>query len=96
MKLSISQPSDLYEQEADRVAHAVMHQEQQSNGGSSHAQAISRQMPEEDKDKLQGKYRDDDIRRQMEEDKDQLQGKYLPEQVRRQVKEEDEKKVLGT
>jgi hypothetical protein len=96
MKLSISQPSDLYEQEADRVAHAVMHQEQQSNGGSSHAQAISRQMPEEDKDKLQGKYRDDEIRRQMEEDKDQLQGKYLPEQVRRQVKEEDEKKVLGT
>jgi len=93
MKLTVSQPDDLYEQEADRVSHALMHQEQQSNAGSSQAQAINRRMPEEDKDKLQGKYRDDEIRRQMEEDKDKLQGKYLDDQLRRQVKEEEEKKL---
>ena len=93
MKLSVSQPGDQYEQEADRVASAVMHQEQQGSAGSSQLQSINRQMPEEDKDKLQGKYRDDKIRRQMEEDKDKLQGKYVDDQVRRQVKEEEEKKI---
>jgi Domain of unknown function (DUF4157) len=93
MKLSVSQPGDQYEQEADRVANTVMHQEQQGSAGSSQLQSINRQMPEEDKDKLQGKYRDDKIRRQMEEDKDKLQGKYLDDQVRRQVKEEEEKKI---
>jgi hypothetical protein len=69
MKLSVSQPGDQYEQEADRVANAVMHQEQQGSPGSSQAQSIHRQMPEEE-EKLQGKYRDDKIRRQMEEEKE--------------------------
>jgi len=55
MKLSVSQPGDQYEQEADRIASAVMHQETQSSAGSSQAQSINRQMPEEDKEKLQGK-----------------------------------------
>lgn len=55
MKLSVSQPGDLFEQEADRVANAVMHREQQGSAGSSQAQSINRQMPEEEKEKLQGK-----------------------------------------
>ena len=70
MKLSVSQPGDLYEQEADRVASAVMHQEQQSSAESSQTQSINRQMPEEDKEKLQGKYHDDKIRRQVEEEEE--------------------------
>jgi len=71
MKLTVSEPGDQYEQEADRTANAVMHREQQGSAGSSHAQSLNRQMPEEDKEKkLQGKFRDDQIRRQVEEDKD--------------------------
>ena len=60
MKLSVSQPGDQYEQEADRVAAVVMHQEAQSSVGASAPTAIHRQMPEEDEKKgLQAKYRDD-------------------------------------
>jgi len=70
MKLTMSQPGDQYEQEADRVANVVMHQEQQGSAGSSQTQSINRQMPEEDKDKLQGKFRDDQIRRQVEEEEE--------------------------
>jgi uncharacterized protein DUF4157 len=61
MKLSVSQPGDQYEKEADRVAAAVMHQEAQSSAPASPATSVQRQMPEEeDKDKvLRPKYRDD-------------------------------------
>jgi hypothetical protein len=45
-----------------------MHQEHQGSAGGSQAQAINRQMPEEEKDKIQGKYHDDRIARQMEEE----------------------------
>jgi len=59
MKLSVSQPGDQFEQEADRVASAVMHQEVHSAEASS-ATAVQRQMPEEeDKKPLHAKYRDD-------------------------------------
>ena len=70
MKLSVSQPGDLYEQEADRIANAVMHQERQGSAGSSQTQSINRQMPEEDKEKMQAKYHDDKILRQVEEEKE--------------------------
>jgi hypothetical protein len=69
MKLTVSQPGDQYEQEADRIASAVMHQERGGSAGTQ-GQSIHRQMPEEDKDKLQGKFNDDQIRRQMEEEKE--------------------------
>src|SRR5499427_337231 len=69
MKLSVSQPGDVYEQEADRMAGAVMQRELRGNGGSSRTESIHRQMPEEDKEKLQGKYHDDKISRQVEEEK---------------------------
>ena len=71
MKLSVSQPGDLYEQEADRVASAVMHQEQQSSAQSPHAPAIDRQMPEEDKEKLHRAYHDDEVRRQVKPDEEE-------------------------
>jgi len=70
MKLSVSQPGDQYEQEADRIANAVMHQEHQGSAGSPQAQSIHRQMPEEDKEKMQAKYHDDKISRQVEEEKE--------------------------
>jgi hypothetical protein len=91
MKLSVSQPGDMYEQEADRVANAVMHQEHQSSAGSSPAQAINRQMPEEDKDKLQGKYHDDKIARQMEEEKESRRAQMPDGQILRQIEEDKDK-----
>lgn len=69
-KLTVSEPGDSYEQEADQIANAVMHREQQGNTQSSQTNSIHRQMPEEDKDKLQGKFRDDRISRQMEEEEE--------------------------
>jgi hypothetical protein len=68
MKLTVSQPGDIYEQEADRIANAVMHQGQKN--GASQAQSINRQIPEEEKEKLQGKYQDGKIARQMEEEEE--------------------------
>jgi uncharacterized protein DUF4157 len=60
MKLAVSQPGDQFEQEADRVAAAVMHQEVQGSAEASSAPAVQRQMPEEeDKKPLHAKYRDD-------------------------------------
>ena len=59
-KLSVSQPGDQYEQEADRVAAAVMHQEGRGGAETSSATAVQRQMPEEEEKKpLQAKYHDD-------------------------------------
>lgn len=66
-KLSVSQPGDQYEQEADRVAAAVMHQERQGGLGSTQSASIHRQVPEEDEDVMQAKYRDDELPRRMEE-----------------------------
>lgn len=87
MKLSVSQPGDPYEQEADRIASSVMQQE--SSASSSQAQSINRQMPEEEKE-IQGKYHDDRISRQMpEEEKDKLQGKLQ----RQTLPMEEEKKM---
>ena len=66
-KLSVSQPGDQYEQEADRVATTVMHQEQQGDAASQSPAAIQRQVPEEDEKKMmQPKYRDDEPLRRME------------------------------
>ena len=70
MKLAVSEPGDQYEQEADRIANTVMHQEQHGSAGSPQAQPIHRQMPEEDKEKMQAKYHDDKISRQLEEEKE--------------------------
>jgi hypothetical protein len=66
MKLSVSRPGDMYEQEADSVASAVMKQEIHGQSATD----IRRQTPEEEKDKLQAKYRDDKIARQPREEED--------------------------
>jgi hypothetical protein len=59
-KLSVSQPGDQFEQEADRVASAVMHQEVHGSAEASSATPVQRQMPEEEEKKpLHAKYRDD-------------------------------------
>jgi hypothetical protein len=52
MRLTVSQPTDQYEQEADRVATAVIQQEHRGGIGTSWTESIHRQTPEEE-DKLQ-------------------------------------------
>jgi Domain of unknown function (DUF4157) len=49
-QLTVSQPGDKYEQEADRVAQAVIHQEQSAPSMSDAAPSVQRQI-EEDKEK---------------------------------------------
>jgi Domain of unknown function (DUF4157) len=66
-KLSVSQPGDAYEQEADRVATAVLHQEQRGGVGSPQTASIQRQVPEEDEELVQTKYRDDERPQRMEQ-----------------------------
>jgi len=82
MKLSVSQPGDQYEQEADRVAGAVMHQEQQGSAGSSQAQRIHRQMPEEEEE-IQTKLRNDQLQRQAapEEEEEVMGGAAVQKQA---------------
>ena len=83
MKLTVSQPGDQYEQEADRVANAVMHQEQQGSAGSSQAQSIHRQMPEEEEDKMQPKLSNDSLQRQAipEEEEESMGGGAVQKQA---------------
>jgi hypothetical protein len=66
-KLSVSQPGDPYEQEADRVASAVMHQEQRGGLRLPETASVQRQVPEEDEDTMQAKYRDETTPRPIEE-----------------------------
>lgn len=76
-KLSLGQPGDRYEQEADSVARAVIQQEQGNFAQEQHKTGVRRQ-PEEEEELLQGK-----VQRQDEEE--ELQAK-----VQRQEEEEEE------
>jgi hypothetical protein len=67
---NISTPCDQYEQGADRVANAVMHREQESSAGLSQTQTTHRQVPENEEEMMQAKYRDDKIRRQVKEEEE--------------------------
>ena len=83
MKLSVSQPGDQYEQEADRVANAVMHREQQGSAGSSETNSIHRQVPEEEEEMMQTKLRNDMVQRQAvpEEEEEKLGGAAVQKQA---------------
>ena len=81
MKLSVSQPGGIHEQEADRMASAVMQREVSGNNPSSPAESIHRQMPEEEEE-VQAKYRDDKIARQpMEEEEEPMEGAAVQKQA---------------
>lgn len=80
-KLTVSQPGDHYEQEADQVARAVMSREQQAAQAGPHGGVASRQ-PEED---------EKTVRMQPEEEKDEsAQMRFDPEQVSRQDEDEEQ------
>jgi hypothetical protein len=75
MKLSVSQPGDQYEQEADRMAHALMQQESKGSSTSSPADSIHRQVPEEEEEMMQAKFRNDLVQRQaVPEEEEEVMG----------------------
>ncbi|MDB9327875.1 hypothetical protein PN435_17220, partial [Nodularia spumigena CS-590/02] len=70
-KLSIGEPGDRYEQEADRVASVVV---QRINAPSSTGESVQREAMPEEEDELQMKPLADSIQRQ-EDDEEELQMK---------------------
>lgn len=68
-KLTLGQPGDQYEQEADSVAQAVIRQESQATASGDGAAMVNRQdLPEEDKEQMM-------MQRQPEEDDELMQPK---------------------
>jgi hypothetical protein len=68
-KLTVSQPGDSHEQEADQVAQAVIRLEQRPAAALTTAPAVHRQAEEEKKDEgLQTKLEDGALQREMDED----------------------------
>jgi len=67
-KLTVGQPGDRYEQEADRVARAVLQQEHQPAPGETGEGLVHRQVEEEEEEEpIQTKAEDVSVRRKMEQ-----------------------------
>ena len=94
-KLTLGQPGDKYEQEADQVARAVMQQEQQVVQRDSDEGLVRRQIEEEEEEEepVQTKVEDASIQRQMEKEEEEeevIQPKPEDSSLQRQVEEEEE------
>ena len=86
-KLSIGEPGDRYEQEADRVASVVV---QRINAPSSTGESVQREAMPEEEDELQMKPLADSIQRQ-EDDEEELQMKSLADSIQRvEIDDEEE------
>ncbi|MDB9343303.1 DUF4157 domain-containing protein [Nodularia spumigena CS-586/05] len=86
-KLSIGEPGDRYEQEADRVASVVV---QRINAPSSTGESVQREAIPEEEDELQMKPLADSIQRQ-EDDEEELQMKSLADSIQRvEIDDEEE------
>ena len=71
-KLTVGQPGDRYEQEADQVARAVMQQEQRPVQRDSDEGLVRRQIEEEEEEELiQTKLKDTWVQRQLEEEEEE-------------------------
>jgi len=93
-KLTISQPNDRYEQEADHVADQVMRMSdadmaQRVESGTIQPMRIQRicpeceaelaqRQPEEEEEEIQAKFADEQIQRQPEDDDEEVQSKEVP------------------
>lgn len=73
-KLTVGQPGDRYEQEADRVARAIMQREQQPVQKEEERGMVRRQeMPEEEEEEpVQAKAEDGQVQRQPEEEEEEI------------------------
>jgi hypothetical protein len=85
-KLTIGQPGDRYEQEADQVAREIMQQEEQPvQRESDDGIVVRRQVEEEEEEEpLQAKSEDAWIQRQEEEEEEPVQAKEEDARVQRQ------------
>ncbi|MBD2359087.1 DUF4157 domain-containing protein [Tolypothrix sp. FACHB-123] len=97
-KLTVSQPNDMYEQEADRVAQQVMHNMSQP----ANQQSIQREAMPEDEEQLQAKSLANSItplvqREEIPEEEEQLQAKSLTNSItslqREEIPEEEEEQL---
>ncbi len=87
MKLSIGQPGDKYEQEADQVAAKVV---QRMNSSES----VQRDEVPEEEEQVQAKSLSDTIQREeLPEDEEKVQAKSLSDTIQREELPEDEEKV---
>jgi len=87
-KLTLGQPGDKYEQEADSVARAIMQREQRTAPPASDQKRVSRQT-EEEKDQVQGKA-DFSLQRQAEADEEEAHTKLDSSMIERQANESEE------
>ncbi|KZL51214.1 hypothetical protein A2T98_03365 [Nodularia spumigena CENA596] len=85
-KLSIGEPGDRYEQEADRVASVVV---QRINAPSSTGESVQREAMPEEEDELQMKPLADSIQR-LEDDEEELQMKSQADSIQRLEDDEEE------
>jgi len=87
-KLTVGQPGDKYEQEADQVARAVMQQEQQPIQRESDKGLVCRQIDEEEEE-VQMKSEYSRVQRQVEEEEEEepVQTKSEDARLQRQVEE---------
>ncbi|AFZ25547.1 hypothetical protein Cylst_3397 [Cylindrospermum stagnale PCC 7417] len=83
MKLSIGQPGDKYEQEADKMAQDVV-----QRISAPESESVQRQTPEEE-EPVQAKSLSETIQRQTPEE-EEVQAKSLSETIQRQTPEEEE------
>ena len=87
-KLSIGEPGDPYEQEADRVASVVV---QRINAPSSTGQSVQREGMPEEEDELQMKPLADSIQRVEIDDEEEVQMKTLADSIQRaEIDDEEE------
>jgi hypothetical protein len=97
-KLTIGEPNDRYEQEADQVADQVVNQINSPQTQSSvQGKTVQRQEIPEEEEELQTKPLAESIQRQeMPEEEEELQTKPLSESIQRQEMPEQEEEELQT
>ena len=90
-KMTLGEPGDRYEQEADEVARAVMQQEQSSKSTVSGKPKVQRQTEEEEKEAVSAKAETSGIQHKVEEEEDQksVQMRSTDRLVQRQTDEGD-------
>jgi hypothetical protein len=95
-KMTVGQPGDSYEQEADEAARAVMRKEHKTTPGGSEQQQLYRQPEAEEEEELQAKLKDGVLQRQNEEEPEEeaVQTKAESESINRQEGEEVEEEQM--
>lgn len=90
-KMTVGQPGDIYEQEADEAARAVMRREYKTTSAGSEQQQLHRQPEPEEEEELQPKLKDGVLQRQNEEEAEEetVQTKAESESINRQEEEEE-------